>query len=372
MLTVFVLGEAFPSKLVVKLKQHCPPKCAQWNGYGPAETTLFAIFHRIDVEKVTANDKNIPIGRPMTNYKCHVLDEFLQPAPLKQIGELYMGGIGVFAGYLGRDDLTSRSRLNMDDEFIYKTGDLVRIDDKGLLHFIGRKDFQVKIRGQRIELGEIECCLMEIVSNCVIIKHDEKLVAYVQAGMDMNEDRLRVHCQSHLPLHMIPSIFIIMEQFPLNSNGKIDRKSLPEPQKSSTSVIEHQPKNEIEERVHSLWCSVLSRDRISTMASFFAIGGHSLLLMELYQLYQFMFVVDKENFSINAISTNPTIAQHAQLLQKYPIAKQHLTLHTLNIVKGNSLYIVSPSRSCLLILHRNRSYSSGAPFHARDGAVFIE
>jgi acyl-CoA synthetase (AMP-forming)/AMP-acid ligase II len=284
-----LLGEALTSQLVNKVKPHCSPNCHLWNLYGPAETTVVATFHKIDLIEVTSDQRSIPIGRPLPNYKCHVLDEFLQLVPIGEMGELFIGGVGVFAGYLGRDDLTSQVLFKIDGELVYKTGDLVRLDEKGLLHFIGRRDHQVKLRGQRIELSEIEHCLMQLVSNCVIIQHEKQLVAYVQAGCDIHEDRLRTHCQSHLPLHMIPSMFVITEQFPLNGNGKIDRKALPKPQQAHSSLADQRPENETEEHVHALWCSVLSRDRISTTTSFFSLGGHSLLLIGLYHLYQSIF-----------------------------------------------------------------------------------
>ncbi|CAF4106828.1 unnamed protein product, partial [Rotaria sp. Silwood1] len=163
----------------------------------------------------------IPVGRPIPNYTSYVLDDFHQSIPLGETGQLYVGGAGVFAGYLGRDDLTSQVLLSVDGNIFYKTGDLVRMDDKGLLYFVGRKDHQIKLRGQRIELGEIEHCLLKVVSNCVLMKYDDQLIAYVEAGSEMDSDRLRAHCEAHLPRYMIPSCFIILERFPLNANGKI-------------------------------------------------------------------------------------------------------------------------------------------------------
>ena len=139
--------------------------------------------------------------------------------------------LGVFAGYLGRDDLTAKALIEIDGELFYRTGDLVRMDNNGLLYYQGRKDHQIKLHGQRIELGEIERCLLNItsISACVVMKwNDDYLVAYVQSS-DINEQQLREHCQSHLPPHMIPSFFIILDKLPLNPNGKIDRKQLPSP-----------------------------------------------------------------------------------------------------------------------------------------------
>ena len=193
--------------------------------YGPAETTIDCTFHLVDIE---AAIESVPIGVPLPNYSCMIKDEFLQNVVSDQEGELFVGGVGVFVGYLGRDDLTAKALIEINGELYYRTGDLVRMDHNGLLHYQGRKDHQIKLHGQRIELGEIERCLLNTsISGCVVMKWgDDHLVAYVQTS-EMNEEQLRQHCQSHLPPHMIPSIFIVLEKLPLNANGKIDRQRLP-------------------------------------------------------------------------------------------------------------------------------------------------
>ncbi len=133
-----------------------------------------------------------------------------QSALLNEKYKLFVGGVGVFAGYLGRDDLTVKVLIKIDGKIFYRTGDLVRMDHNGLLHYQGRKDHQIKLHGQRIELGEIERCLLNTsISACVVMKwDDDHLVAYVQSSQ-MNEEQLREHCQSRLPSYMIPSIFMI-------------------------------------------------------------------------------------------------------------------------------------------------------------------
>ena len=154
---------------------------------------------------------------------------------------------------------------------------LFRMDNNGLLHYISRKDFQVKLHGQRIELGEIERCLLDTsISACVVTKWgDDHLIAYVQSG-DINEEQLRQHCQSHLPPHMIPSIFIILDKLPLNANGKIDRKLLPSPHfshLSSTHLTNHlqllQPTNETELIIHHIWCDLFKQNQISIDTNIF-------------------------------------------------------------------------------------------------------
>ncbi|CAF4415744.1 unnamed protein product, partial [Adineta steineri] len=133
-----------------------------------------------------------------------------------------------FAGYRGRGDLTAQVMININEQIFYKTGDLVRMDSNGLIHYVGRRDLQVKLRGQRIELREIIQCLLMLTSinACVVIKWDENhLIAYVQSD-NISVEQLRHHCQSNLPSHMIPSIFDILEKLPLSPNGKVDRKRL--------------------------------------------------------------------------------------------------------------------------------------------------
>jgi non-ribosomal peptide synthetase component F len=206
------VGEPCSTKLLKLLASCITEKCNIWNLYGPAET-IICTYHQIHP---ISNREAVPIGRLMPNYQCLILDEFLQNVAINQEGELYMGGIGVYAGYLGRDDLTAKALLMINDKIFYRTGDLVRLDNNGLLYYIGRKDHQIKLHGQRIELGEIEQCLLETsITSCVVIQwSDEHLVAYVESS-DMNEEQLFEHCRVHLPPHMMPSLFIVLEKLPL-------------------------------------------------------------------------------------------------------------------------------------------------------------
>lgn len=294
-------------------------ECRFWNLYGPAETTLDCTYYMICP---TANMTTVPLGVPLPNYRCLIVDEFLQPVIVGHDGELLVGGVGVFAGYLGREDLTTSVLINIEGHIFYRTGDLVRLDQSGLLHYVGRKDYQVKLHGQRIELSEIEHCLLDTaISACVVIKWgDDHLVAYVQ-GKDINVQELREHCQSKLPPFMVPSLFVVLEQMPLNANGKLDRKRLPPPDISSlgmTAIAEPDAApSQMEERVHELWREVLQQksDRIPLRTSLFSVGGHSLLLIQLYHRYQSLFGFDTRTLSIGSFLRQATIAEHAQLLE---------------------------------------------------------
>ena len=337
----FNLGEPCSIKLIHLIESIVINNCRIWNLYGPTEATIVCIVHLVDI---LIDTQSVPVGCPLPHYKCMIMDEFSQHSTTEQEGELFVGGVGIFAGYLDRDDLTAKVLVQINNETFYRTGDLVRMDHNGLLHYISRKDFQIKLHGQRIELGEIERCLHNTsISACVVIKWgDDHLVAYVQSA-DINEKQLRQHCQSHLPPHMIPSIFIVLKELPLNANGKIDRKCLPSPDLSSlpvSSVTEYNaPHNHFEERVHDVWCETLRRGagKISTTTSFFSIGGHSLLFIELYHRYQSLFGFDSSQLSIALFLQQPTILQHSQLLQTVVINnfKSTQLWHTLHINQGN-------------------------------------
>ncbi|CAF1407662.1 unnamed protein product [Adineta steineri] len=316
-------GDICSVNLVHLILSSVPHSCRLWNLYGPAEATIVSTSHKVHIQ---TNVRNISIGRPLFNYRCIIINQYLQSSTTAQEGELFIGGVGVFAGYLRRDDLTAKALVEIDGQLFYRTGDHVTMDNHGLLYYQGRKDHQIKLHGQRIELGEIERCLLSItsLSGCVVMKwKDDYLVAYVQS-FDVNEQELRAYCQSHLPPHMIPSIFIILNKLPLNQNGKIDRKQLPSPVFSSSTLLSsyesNTPLNQFEERIHTIWCQVLhsNQNQISTTTSFFSAGGHSLRFIELYYRYQSLFSFDAHSLSIGLFLQQPTIRQHAQLLQTLP------------------------------------------------------
>ncbi|CAF3262552.1 unnamed protein product [Rotaria sp. Silwood2] len=289
---------------------------------------------------------SIPIGRPLPNYRCLIHDAFDQPVIMGHQGELLVGGVGVFAGYFDRDDLTNKALVKIDDEMYYRTGDLVRMDNSGLIYYIGRQDHQIKLHGQRIEVGEIERCLLDThITACVVTKcGEDHLVAYVQ-GSGISEEDLRTHCRSRLPPFMIPSMFVVLDHLPLNANGKVDRKHLPIPDFSSlniSSTIGYEtPLTEIEERVHHLWCEVLQTNdkKISTTTSFFTIGGHSLLIMQLYHHYQTSFGFDSRALPITPFLQQATIAEHAKLLETIKFADvKSKAWQTLHINEGKTFF----------------------------------
>jgi non-ribosomal peptide synthetase-like protein len=263
----------------------------------------------------------------MPNYQSVILDGFLQNVIINQEGELFVGGVGVFAGYLGRDDLTEKALIDIDGELFYRTGDLVRMDNNGLLHYQGRKDHQIKLHGQRIELGEIERCLLnKSISACVVIKwSDDHLVAYVQSS-DVDEKQLREHCLSHLPPHMIPSIFIILDKLPLNANGKIDRKHLPIPQFSTitnTEPTESLPLTSLEEQLRGVFIEAFHIESPDIHMSFGQMGGTSL------DAIRALWLIRQEvctKIDAGLLFSNPSIRQLARVIEPLLIVHEDLSI----------------------------------------------
>jgi amino acid adenylation domain-containing protein/non-ribosomal peptide synthase protein (TIGR01720 family) len=278
---VFVIGgESFPATLARELQSRFP-NAQIFNHYGPTETVVgCAIFD------VTANlprlTERIPIGKPMANTQLYVLNEALQLAPVGVPGELHIGGAGVAKGYVHQPELTDAKFIRFDDGRVYKSGDLVRWLPTGDLEFLGRVDDQIKIRGFRIELGEIESVLKAEpnVKDALVVTRGEgenkSLVAYVIADAAI-EPALRGRLKQALPEYMIPGGWCFLEAFPLNANGKIDRKALPAIDR--TAEAQHvAPATETETRLAEIWKDVLALHELpGVTASFFELGGHSLL-----------------------------------------------------------------------------------------------
>jgi amino acid adenylation domain-containing protein len=260
--------------------------------YGPTETCTFATWHT--VASPALNDTaTIPIGRPIANTTAYVVDRDMNLQPLGASGELMIGGDGVGLGYHDRPDLTAAAFI--PDPFgragatLYRTGDIVCRNLAGEIEFLGRRDSQVKLRGFRIELGEVETALRTFanVADALVIAHqdeasgDRRLVAYLvlQSAPERTiELAIRNHLRQRLPGYMIPSVFVILERFPLNANGKVDRKALPPPTRSGMgfgrTFIE--PINELEKQLARIWALTLGTPSVGRSDNFFELGGHSL------------------------------------------------------------------------------------------------
>ncbi|MGA4844088.1 amino acid adenylation domain-containing protein [Streptomyces sp. G45] len=207
------------------------------NGYGPTESTTFAAMHRI--ESVEAG-RSVPIGRPIGNTRIYLVDGRGRPVPVGAVGELFIGGLGVARGYLGRPGLTAErfvpDWLTGDGSRLYRTGDLGRWLPDGTIEFVGRNDHQVKVRGFRVELGEVEARLLELdgVREAVVVGRGDRLDAYyVPAGSDGSAAALREALGAVLPSYMVPSAFVALDALPLTPNGKVDRRALPVPDRGA-------------------------------------------------------------------------------------------------------------------------------------------
>ncbi|MFS4449734.1 non-ribosomal peptide synthetase, partial [Maribacter sp. 2307UL18-2] len=259
-----------------------------YNEYGPTETTVTSIVCRIDE---LSQGNRIPIGKPISNTQVYILDSFRTLLPKGTIGELYIGGDGLSMGYLNNEKLTNEKFVPnpyRDGEFMFRTGDLVRWLHDGNMQFLGRIDNQVKLRGYRIELGEIENYLLshvgveDSVVSVIEEQGDNYLVGYYVSKEELSSSDLRRHLLLHLPNYMIPSYYIHLNNLPLTSNGKVDRKALPDPV-FTASVDYVAPSNNIEEQLVGIWSDVLKLDRgsIGVTQGFFALGGNSLSAMVL-------------------------------------------------------------------------------------------
>ncbi|WP_165423128.1 non-ribosomal peptide synthetase [Ktedonosporobacter rubrisoli] len=318
-------GETFPLALARKALNILPENCKLYNDYGPTEATIgCTAFHvtQANLEKYS-NLASVPIGKPMNNMQLYVLDNAMNPVPVNVAGELYIGGVCIGSGYLNRPELTAACFVvdpygQEAGTRLYKTGDLARYLPDGAIELLGRIDDQIKFRGFRIELGEIEAVLREHpqVQEAVVILHkraenDQQIIAYIHmgSGQTASLNELRTHLKARLPEYMIPSTFIFIEQMPLNTNGKIDRKALPEPDQTARMSAEVQyiaPRNQIEETVAMIWADILNVNPISTQANFFELGGHSLLATQVVSrlLEAFHILIP-----IRSIFEKPTIAQ---------------------------------------------------------------
>jgi amino acid adenylation domain-containing protein/non-ribosomal peptide synthase protein (TIGR01720 family) len=280
-------GEALPQKLVQQLYARKTIEQV-FNLYGPTEDTTYSTW---DLMKRDACESP-SVGRPISNTQAYVLDRRGRPLPVGIPGEVYLGGMGLARGYLGRPELTAEKFI--PDPFsvepgarMYYTGDLARYLPDGRLDFLGRIDHQVKIRGYRIELGEIEAVLGEhpAVKTCVVVARqeaddDKRLVAYVVAyGREKpGHHELQNFLRAHLLEHMVPSAFVLLDQMPLTPNGKINRRALPAPEVSRPELEQRYvaPRNDIEAALVDMWQEVLDINPIGVSDNFFDLGGHSL------------------------------------------------------------------------------------------------
>jgi len=283
--TIAVGGEACPPELVERLAE---PGRRIVNAYGPSEVTVYATTG--DLEP----GEPVVLGGTVAGARVYVLDERLRPVPTGVTGEIYVAGASLGRGYIGRPGLTAE-RFVADPHGapgtrMYRSGDLGKIDARGLIHYLGRSDLQVKLRGVRLELGEIETLLAahpDIALAAATVRGsgaEQRLVAYFVSrdGTAPAEETLRAHLARRLPGFMVPELFVHLDEMPLSANGKIVRGSLPEP-----ATVRHTPDTSYavagtgtEQRIAEIWAKVLTRDRVGVHDNFFDLGGNSIRLLK--------------------------------------------------------------------------------------------
>ncbi|QHD06665.1 non-ribosomal peptide synthetase [Pseudomonas sp. R76] len=262
------------------------------NMYGITETTVHVTYRALEAADAQLVGVR-PIGVRIPDLQLYVLDERREPLPMGVVGELYVGGAGVARGYLNRDELNAE-RFLADPATglrMYKTGDLGRLLADGSVEYLGRNDDQVKIRGFRIELGEIEARLATAdgVRDAVVIARedqpgDKRLVAYVIAERELGAAELRDHLLLSLAEYMVPSAFVLLDTFPLTTNGKLDRKALPAPDADALARRGYAaPQGAVETAIAAIWQELLKLDKVGRDDNFFELGGHSLLAVKLIE-----------------------------------------------------------------------------------------
>ncbi|MCY1227231.1 Tyrocidine synthase 3 [compost metagenome] len=285
-------GEAMPAETQKETLQRLHGATLQ-NLYGPTETT-------IHVTRWTCRDDGqslVPIGQPISDTQCHILDAELNQVPRGVAGELYLGGVSLARGYLNKPGLSAErfvaNPFGAGDR-LYRTGDLVRWNTEGQIEYLGRIDHQVKIRGFRIELGEIEAQILAqpAVREAVVVAREgaagASLVAYIAAHTQQAVDTaaLRQQLGQVLPDYMVPRAVVVLDALPLNANGKVDRKALPEPEGLGRARTYEAPEGHVARTLAAIWSEVLQVEQVGLHDNFFDLGGHSLLLIRAHRLLE--------------------------------------------------------------------------------------
>jgi amino acid adenylation domain-containing protein len=317
---VFLSGDWIPITLPEVLWRHYPEARLTALG-GATEAVIWSNAYAVGT--VDPNWVSIPYGKPIQNAKYYILDMDGHPCPTGVIGELYIGGACLAAGYHSR--VLTEERFLVDpflpegDGRMYRTGDMARWMRDGNMEFLGRMDHQVKIRGYRVELGDIQAALLSHPSITEVIVADRTdsegnkcLCAYYVGTEKLTVPELREYAGDRLPSYMVPSYYVQLDELPVTANGKLDRRALPEPTgRIETGAAYEPPANEMEARLEAIWMRLLNVERIGMHDNFFDLGGHSMLAIKLE------IEIDKEELDVEraAVYKHPTIRQLAAVIQ---------------------------------------------------------
>lgn len=324
--TVIVAGEACLPDLAAKHYLRLP-EVRLYNEYGPTEATVWSSVYAIQ-RSDSATGLPLAIGQPIANSQIYLLDSYFNQVPIGVPGELYIGGLGLARGYLGKPDLTAGRFVpnpfsKISGDRLYRTGDLARYRPDGNIEFLGRTDHQVKIRGFRIELGEIEAQILRYpgVSEVLVIAREERdntnyLAAYWVAISGFEQSPadimlLKEYLKSRLPDYMIPSAFVQLKRLPRTATGKIDRKSLPLPDWNGQAALHNRPpRTAIEKQLAKIWAELLQIEHIGIDDNFFSLGGDSILAMQMVNRAR----QDGLHFKPQQLSRHSSIAELAAIL----------------------------------------------------------
>ncbi|EHJ52313.1 non-ribosomal peptide synthetase [Streptococcus macacae] len=365
--TIIVAGEACPSELVNMWGKHHQ----FFNAYGPTEATIWTTTKRcLPNSKVT-------IGKPLNNVEVFVLDEQLNMLPKGNIGELYIGGIGVCKGYLHREELNHQKFVQKTfsdghESTLYATGDIVRWDENGELEFMGRKDNQVKLRGFRIEIDEIRSKILEYPdTQDAVIGITNKdgmdlLYAVIKNKLDINDSKaFKDFLKGKLPYYMIPSLINFVDEIPLTWNGKVDSKQIEENLIFYTDTKRDlkEPTTKIQRELLTIWQTILATEAISTDDNFFELGGHSLIATKLINAINQQFQID---LTANMIFNYPTILEMEAYLEKLDRVSDSLPIKK---VERQKELLLSPQQKQLWLMEQmvpqNGNYNIVTPIRLK-------
>ena len=342
--TLVTTGEACPPELVAAWA----PGRRMFNGYGPSETTICAT----STAPLSAGQP-VTIGAPIPGVCALVLDARLNPAPIGVVGELYLGGPALARGYLGRLGLTAErfvaNPYGGAGARMYRTGDLVRWTSAGTLDYLGRADTQIKLRGQRIELGEIENTLLacpQISQAAATVHHGstgDHLIAYISGVPQPDPTVVRQQLSARLPEYMVPAEIVVLEELPLTSSGKIDRRALPAPTLAAAPY--RAPQTETEKIVADVFAQVLGVDRVGLDDDFFALGGNSLIATRVSARLELALGTE---VPVRYLFDAPTVANLADYLHRHPSCEDTVSVQevvpvqTLKKGTGVPLFCIHP------------------------------
>ncbi|MCK4260292.1 MAG: amino acid adenylation domain-containing protein, partial [Halanaerobiales bacterium] len=341
------------------------PEVIFMNHYGPTEATIGCLSILVDQNKFADFVKKPVIGRPNSNMKAYILDQNNQIQPMGVMGELCISGVGLAREYLNRPEHTKERFIEnpfVSGERLYKTGDLARWQQDGMIEFIGRIDHQIKIRGYRVEVGEIEKQLLNhnAITEAVVIDKedgngDRYLSAYIVSDLEFTVSEIRSDLSKGLPSYMIPSYFVQLDELPLTPNGKLDRKALPEPQgsiKVETSYLAPRNSNEVE--LVKIWSELLEVEKIGINDNFFDLGGHSL---KATQLTARVFKEMNVELPLREIFAKPTVEELAEYIR----AASKSIYAAIEPVEDKNYYQLSSAQKRMFFInqlnHDNTSYN---------------